>query len=121
MASINQEIRYLSGGNQQKTIIARWLLNNPDILLLDEPTHGVDVGAKQEIYQIIDTLAKSGISVIFVSSEMPEILMVSDRVAIMHGYTIKNILSKEGMTQEKIMRYMANQEDDNRDKRSGNI
>jgi ABC-type sugar transport system ATPase subunit len=72
----------------------------------------MDSLVKQEIYQIIDTLAKSGISVIFVSSEMPEILMVSDRIAITRDYTIKNILPKEGVTQEKIMLYMANQEDE---------
>lgn len=108
--SIDQEVNYLSGGNQQKTIIARWLLNNPDILLLDEPTHGVDVGAKQEIYQIIDTLAREGVSIILVSSELPEILMVCDRVIVMHDYTINCILPKEDLTQEIIMQHASNLE-----------
>lgn len=103
--SLQQQVQYLSGGNQQKTIIARWLLNNPRVLLLDEPTHGVDVGAKREIYQIIDDLTSQGVSIVIVSSELPEVMMISDRVAVMHDYTITHIFEKDEVSQEKIMEY----------------
>ena len=79
------QIRSLSGGNQQKVIIGRWLLTKPEILLLDEPTRGIDVGAKYEIYQLIIDLAKEGKGVIMVSSEMPELLGVCDRILVMSG------------------------------------
>ncbi|QUI25367.1 sugar ABC transporter ATP-binding protein [Vallitalea pronyensis] len=98
-----QKIQYLSGGNQQKAVIARCLLNKPEILILDEPTHGVDIGAKMEIYQIIDELAASGVSIILISSEMQEILMMCDRVLVMHNGTINGTLSKEDVEQEKIV------------------
>ena len=79
------KIRDLSGGNQQKVILARWLLCDPEILLLDEPTRGIDVGAKYEIYQLILELAEKGKSVIMVSSEMPELMGVCDRILVMSG------------------------------------
>ncbi|MDX9959836.1 MAG: ATP-binding cassette domain-containing protein, partial [Spirochaetia bacterium] len=85
--SKREPIRSLSGGNQQKVIIGRWLLTNPDVLLLDEPTRGIDVGAKYEIYQLIINLAKSGKSVIVVSSEMPELIGLTNRILVMsNGY-----------------------------------
>lgn len=98
------KIQNLSGGNQQKVIIARWLLANPDILLLDEPTRGIDVGAKYEIYQLIIDLAKEGKGVIFVSSEMPELLGVCDRIMVMSNGRQAGILEREDLTEEVIMR-----------------
>ena len=98
------KIQYLSGGNQQKVIIARWLLADPDILLLDEPTRGIDVGAKYEIYQLIINLAKEGKAVIFVSSEMPELLGVCDRIMVMRNGQQSGILDREDLSEEAIMR-----------------
>lgn len=99
------EVGNLSGGNQQKVVIAKWLITKPKILILDEPTRGVDVGAKKEIYQIINELKKEGVAVIVVSSELPEILGISDRIAVMHERKLKKILDIEDATQEKIMEY----------------
>ncbi len=93
----------LSGGNQQKVIVARWLLTEPDILLLDEPTRGIDVGAKYEIYSIIADLAKSGKSVIMISSEMPELIGMSDRIMVMCEGRVTGILDGKEATQERIM------------------
>ena len=97
------KIRSLSGGNQQKVIIGRWLLTNPDILLLDEPTRGIDVGAKYEIYQLILDLAKQGKSVIMVSSEMPELLGVCNRIIVMSGGRLAGEVDADNTTQEEIM------------------
>ena len=97
------KIESLSGGNQQKLILGRWLLTEPDILLLDEPTRGIDVGAKYEIYKIIIELAKEGHGVILISSEMPELLGISDRILVMSAGRIAGELSRENATQEKIM------------------
>ncbi|WP_437670243.1 sugar ABC transporter ATP-binding protein [Sorangium sp. So ce131] len=96
-------IQNLSGGNQQKVIVARWLLTSPDILILDEPTRGVDVGAKYEIYAIIADLAKRGKSIIMISSELPEVLGMSDRIMVMCGGRITGILEGKRATQEEIM------------------
>ena len=93
----------LSGGNQQKVIIAKWLLGNPDILIMDEPTRGIDVGAKSEIYKIIDDLVKQGKGVIMISSEMPELLGMSDRAIVMHDGMITGEFSRSEFDQEKIM------------------
>lgn len=98
------KIQNLSGGNQQKVIISRWLANNPDILILDEPTRGIDVGAKYEIYEIINDLAKEGRSIIVISSELPELLGVSDRIMVMAEGHISGILDKEEANQESIMK-----------------
>ena len=103
--SLSQIINNLSGGNQQKTIVARWLMNDPKILLMDEPTHGIDVGAKAEIYRIIDDLAKTGVSIILLSSEMPEVLSLCDRIMVMHHGELRGILSHEEADQVKIMSY----------------
>lgn len=96
-------IQYLSGGNQQKVIIARWLANNPDIMILDEPTRGIDVGAKFEIYQIIGDLVKAGKSVIMVTSEMAELIGFSDRIMVMCEGRISGFLNSAEATQEKVM------------------
>lgn len=93
----------LSGGNQQKVLIARWLLTQPDILILDEPTRGIDVGAKYEIYTIMMDLVKQGKSIIMISSEMPELLGVSDRVMVMCEGRVSGILSREEADQIKVM------------------
>jgi methyl-galactoside transport system ATP-binding protein len=100
-------IRDLSGGNQQKVLFARWLLTAPDILLLDEPTRGIDVGAKYEIYSIIINLAKQGKSIIMISSEMPELLGVSDRIMVMCEGQVTGFLEGKSATQEDIMRLAA--------------
>ena len=97
------KISALSGGNQQKVIFGRWMLTSPDILLLDEPTRGIDVGAKYEIYELIQDLAKSGKSVIMVSSEMPELLGVCDRIIVMSGGRIAGEVDANNTTQEEIM------------------
>lgn len=101
--TMDQIINNLSGGNQQKVLIARWLLAQPKILILDEPTRGIDVGAKSEIYRLISELANRGVAIILVSSELPEILGMSDRVMVMHGGHISGILDKQDASQEKIM------------------
>lgn len=97
------KIRSLSGGNQQKVILGRWLLTDPTVLLLDEPTRGIDVGAKYEIYQLILNLAKQGKTVIMVSSEMPELLGVCDRILVMSGGRLAGEVNAADTTQEEIM------------------
>ncbi len=97
------QIRSLSGGNQQKVIIGRWLLTNPEVLLLDEPTRGIDVGAKYEIYQLIIDLAKQGKGVIMVSSEMPELLGVCDRIIVMSGGRVAGEVDAKTTSQEEIL------------------
>ena len=104
--STSQIVSNLSGGNQQKTIIARWLMNNPKILLMDEPTHGIDVAAKSEIYRIISDLAQSGVSIILLSSEMIEVLSLCDRIMVMHHGELKGTLNHDGADQVKIMSYI---------------
>ena len=95
----------LSGGNQQKALVARWLLTNPEVLILDEPTRGIDVGAKSEIYSIISQLASEGKSIIMISSELPEILGMSDRIVIMHEGRVTGTLDAKDCTQELLMKY----------------
>ncbi len=102
-ASTAQPIGTLSGGNQQKAILARWLERQPDLLILDEPTRGVDVGAKAEIHQLIDRLAASGRAVLLISSDLPEILGMSDRVVVLHQGRIAAELCGPSMTQENVM------------------
>lgn len=96
-------VNSLSGGNQQKVILARWLYRNAEIIILDEPTRGIDVGAKVEIYQLINQLTKQGKAVIMVSSDLPEILAMSDRIAVMYEGKLNGILSREEAGPEKIM------------------
>lgn len=102
-SSIEQKAETLSGGNQQKVVIAKWLGINPKVLILDEPTRGVDIGAKKEIYSIINQLAKNGVAIIMISSELPELLGVSDRIMVMHEGKVKAFFDKHEATQEKIM------------------
>ncbi|WP_251713046.1 sugar ABC transporter ATP-binding protein [Lactococcus ileimucosae] len=100
---VNQTVGSLSGGNQQKVVLAKWIGIAPKVLILDEPTRGVDVGAKREIYQLINELAERGVPIIMVSSDLPEVLGVSDRIAVMHEGKIAGILDKSEANQEKIM------------------
>ncbi len=103
-----QVIGNLSGGNQQKVMIGRWLATNPKVLILDEPTRGVDVGAKSEIYAIMNELAKQGMSIIMISSELPEILNMSDRIYVMREGKVRGCFNhSEGVTQEEIMQLAA--------------
>ena len=98
-----QRIDSLSGGNQQKVIISRWLANNPKLLICDEPTRGIDVGSKAEIHVLLVELAKKGLSVLLISSEMPELLAICDRILVMHNGRITGELSHEEATEEKIL------------------
>jgi rhamnose transport system ATP-binding protein len=101
--AIYAAVATLSGGNQQKVALSRWLLTRPSVLILDEPTQGIDVGAKSEIHALMTDLAAEGVAVLMISSELPEILGMSDRVAVMHGGTIVEILDRADATQEKIL------------------
>ena len=102
--SNDQLVKNLSGGNQQKVVIAKWLANTPDILILDEPTRGIDVGAKKEIHQLMSDLANQGVAIIMISSELPDVLGMSDRVIVMHEGRIKGQLSREEADQVSIMK-----------------
>src|SRR5205807_9056784 len=93
----------LSGGNQQKVVLAKWLLTNPRVLFLDEPTRGIDVGAKQEIYAQINKLAQSGLAIVLVSSELPEVLGMSDRVIVLHEGRVTGEFTRAGATPEGVM------------------
>ncbi len=101
--SSQQKIEYLSGGNQQKAVLAKWLLCNPQILILDEPTRGIDVGAKEEIYLLIQDLAKQGVGVILISSELPEVLRLSHRILVMREGRMAGELERSDATPEKVM------------------
>ena len=101
--SMDQAIGLLSGGNQQKVAIARGLMTRPNVLILDEPTRGVDVGAKKEIYQLINQFKAEGLSIILVSSEMPEVLGMSDRILVMHESRSGGEFTREQATQESLM------------------
>jgi ABC-type sugar transport system ATPase subunit len=100
---LTQPVETLSGGNQQKVVLATWLETQPRVLLLDEPTRGVDVGAKQEIYALMDQWSAEGIAVLLITSEMPELLALSDRIVVMHRGSITAELSREEATQEKVL------------------
>ncbi|MDO6354729.1 xylose ABC transporter ATP-binding protein [Caloramator sp. CAR-1] len=102
-ANLELKIKNLSGGNQQKAILARFLLRKPNILILDEPTRGIDVSAKYEIYKLINKLVKQGVSIILISSELPEILGMSDRIIVMHEGKLKGEFNNKNLTQEMIM------------------
>ena len=105
-SSIFQDVGNLSGGNQQKVVIAKWMFNLPDILILDEPTRGIDVGAKYDIYCTINELAAEGKCILVISSELPELLGVCDRIYIMNEGEIKGEKLVEEATQENIMRLL---------------
>jgi ABC-type sugar transport system ATPase subunit len=108
--SLKQRLLNLSGGNQQKVILSKWLFTDSDILILDEPTRGIDVGAKYEIYQLINTLSAEGKSIIFISSELPEVLAVSDRILVMAAGRVTALLEKRDFSPEKVMEYAVSEE-----------
>ena len=101
--SLEQEVSKLSGGNQQKVVLARWLAAKPKVLILDEPTRAVDVGAKAEIYRLMDELARSGIAIMLISSEMPELLSVADRIRVMRDGTLSEPVERADATEENIL------------------
>lgn len=103
--SRDQIVQSLSGGNQQKVVIAKWLMTKPKILILDEPTRGIDVGAKTEIYKLMNKFASEGYAIIMISSELPEILGMSDRILVFHDRSVAGELSREEATQERIMEF----------------
>ena len=103
--SVKQLVKNLSGGNQQKVVIAKWLIKDADILIFDEPTRGIDVGAKSEIYNLMNELVEAGKSIIMISSELPEILRMSDRIAVMCEGKLTKILDIKEANQEVIMKY----------------
>src|SRR5206468_10543503 len=105
--SVESKAANLSGGNQQKVVLAKWLSQSPKVLIFDEPTRGIDVGAKAEIYQLMRQLAESGVAILMISSDMEEILGESDRVAVMHEGAITGILRREQCTEEASMRLAA--------------
>jgi ribose transport system ATP-binding protein len=104
--SIRQRVVNLSGGNQQKVVLGKWLAMSPKVLILDEPTRGIDVGAKAEIYRHMAALAAEGITILMVSSDMEEVIGMSDRVAVMHERRIKGVLLRSELTQERIAQLM---------------
>jgi rhamnose transport system ATP-binding protein len=101
--SIHTPVSALSGGNQQKVALSRWLLTKPAVLILDEPTQGIDVGAKAEIHELMTELAEQGVAILMISSELPEILGMSDRIAVMREGTIVEVLDRAEATQERIL------------------
>ena len=101
--NLEQISQFLSGGNQQKVVLAKWLALRPRILLLDEPTRGIDVGAKREIYRQMEELAQEGVAILFVSSEMEEILGMSDRVLVMHEGRLAGELNQDQINEESVM------------------
>jgi methyl-galactoside transport system ATP-binding protein/inositol transport system ATP-binding protein len=111
--SLAQHVENLSGGNQQKVLVARWLMTNPDILFLDEPTRGIDVGTKSEIHRLITNLAGEGKSIVMISSELPEIMGMSDRIMIMHQGKVTGIINNsKTLTQDELMAYATNTVDE---------
>lgn len=102
-SSLSTPVSQLSGGNQQKTMLAKWLNAQPKVLILDEPTRGIDVGAKADVHRFVDELARSGIAIILISSDLPEVIAMSDRVAVMREGRLMGIYSGEDATQERIM------------------
>jgi ribose transport system ATP-binding protein len=99
----HQQVRFLSGGNQQKVVLARWLATEPAVLLLDEPTRGIDVGAKEEIYTLLDDLARRGVAILFASSELDEVLGLSDRILVVRDGRIAGELCGTQCTEEAVM------------------
>jgi ribose transport system ATP-binding protein len=100
---LEQVVQYLSGGNQQKIVLGKWLAMKPRLLLLDEPTRGIDVGSKQEIYRLMEELAAGGVAILFVSSEMEEVLGMADRALVMHEGVITGELARDQLNEEAVM------------------
>jgi rhamnose transport system ATP-binding protein len=111
---VGQLVRNLSGGNQQKVVIAKWLLSEPKVLILDEPTRGVDVGAKAEIHRLMSALAQQGLAILMISSELPEVLGMSDRVLVMRGGRIVAEFERATATQEAIIQAAVGTSNDGR-------
>lgn len=107
-ASLESKVRYLSGGNQQKVLVGRWLLTDPEILIIDEPTRGIDVGAKVEIHRMLVELAKQGKAIIMISSELPEVISMSDRIMVVREGKITGFLNARETNQEEVMKYCTN-------------
>ena len=105
--SLYQKVMNLSGGNQQKVVLAKWLFSNPKLIIFDEPTRGIDVGAKAEIYELINRMVLEGIGVVIISSELPEILGICDRILVMHNGSLAGEMNREDASQERILRYAA--------------
>lgn len=103
--SMEQTVKNLSGGNQQKIVLAKWIMRHPKVLILDEPTRGIDVGAKAEIYSLMNSLTEQGVGIIFISSELPEVINMSDRVMVMRNGRIAGEINGDEITQENIMKY----------------
>jgi len=101
--SAEQPVQFLSGGNQQKVVLGKWLALKPKVLLMDEPTRGIDVGAKHEIYRLMEDLAKEGVAILFVSSELEEILGLSDRVLVLHEGRITGELPRAALSEEAVL------------------
>ena len=101
--SVTQLVRNLSGGNQQKVVLAKWLSSTPRLLIVDEPTRGIDIGAKSEIHKLLAQLAQQGIAILMISSELPEILAMSDRILVMCQGRVSGEFTHESASQEKIM------------------
>ena len=106
-ASVEQRVGQLSGGNQQKVVLGKWLTRDAGVLLLDEPTRGVDVAAKDEIYQRMEELAQRGVAIVFASSELPEVLALADRILVFHDGAVVGELPGEGATEEQVMELAA--------------
>ena len=102
-------VQFLSGGTQQKVVLAKWLVSKPKVLILDEPTRGIDVGAKAEVHSLMSSLAQAGIGIMMISSDLPEIMAMSDRIVVMHEGRITAILDRRDATQELIMAYASGQ------------
>ena len=108
--SVAAEVGSLSGGNQQKVALARWLSTGPAVLILDEPTQGVDVGSKAEIHALMQELAAAGMAIVMISSELPEILGMSDRIAVMHAGTIRRVFARGEADAAKILAVVLGQD-----------
>lgn len=116
VTSGEQLVGNLSGGNQQKVVLGKWLARKPRVIILDEPTRGIDVGSKSEIYRIINELAGEGVSIILVSSELPEVINMCDRIYVMGEGRIKGEIGQAEFSQERIMDYAAGRETDDAEK-----
>jgi putative multiple sugar transport system ATP-binding protein len=106
--SVDRGVTTLSGGNQQKVVLGKWMFTEPDVLILDEPTRGIDVGAKYEIYRLIHALADQGKAVIIISSELPELLGISDRIYTIFEGAVTGVIDRREANQEKLMKMMTN-------------
>ena len=112
LANVDEPVSSLSGGNQQKTVLARWLATEPKLLILDEPTHGVDIGAKSDIYALMRDLAREGLGIMLISSELPEVLALAHRIVVMHEGRVTGIVERDAATEELLMAYATGLSDD---------